>query len=150
MCRNNQTNQENEMVANSHHTDKLDVSRWAHTLWFGLIVDGLIVGLAISSLVIGLIWSGNSVRYPGAEHQAAGSLSQQSVYQTSDDLPRVLRWYVRHFGLNHDMPQGDNCVTMTRVDQPLFLFLKQSITVTLCAHQKRTLIFVNRSFAMPR
>jgi hypothetical protein len=108
----------------------------------------LIVGLAIASLIIALAWSGNSVRYPGAEHRAARILTQQSAYQTPDDLPRVLRWYVQHFDLNHEVPQGENCVTMTQVGQPLFLFLEQSITVTLCAQPRRTLIFVNRSLTV--
>lgn len=136
------------MFTDTHQTGMLEVPRRTRSVRFGQMAGWLIVGLAVASLLVGMIWSNTSVRYPGAKHQAAASLSQQSAYQTSDDLPRVLRWYVQHFGLNHDIPQDDNCVTMTQVNQPLFLFLEQSITVTLCAYPRRTLILVNRSLAV--
>jgi len=145
------------MFTDSHQTGTVEVSRWPRSVRFGLIAGWLIVGLAIASLLVGLIGNHNLVRYPGAEHQAAaqfqlrfqpaGNLSQQSAYQTSDDLPQVLGWYARHFGLGHEMPQGDHCVTMTRVDA--HLFFQRSFAVTFCAHPTRTLIFINRSLAMP-
>ena len=134
------------MIADSHQTGTLEVSRRARPVRFGRTAGWLIAGLAVASLLVGLIWNQNLVRYPGAERQAAGSLSQQRTYQTPDDLPQVLRWYAQHFGLGHEMPQGDDCVTMTQVDT--HLFLQQSIAITLCAQPKRTLIFVNRSLAV--
>ena len=134
------------MLADSHQTVKLEVSRWARSLQFRMTAGWLIIGLAVASLIVALIWSGNLGRYPGAVRQAAGSLSQQSTYQTPDDLPKVLRWYAQHFGLGHEMPQGDDCVTMTQVDT--HVFLQQSLAVTLCAQPRRTLIFVNRSLAL--
>jgi hypothetical protein len=149
-------NKENEMIADSHQTGTLEVSRRARPVRFGLTAGWLILGLAVASLLVGLIWSYNLVRYPGAERQAAsqfqlrfqplGNLSQQSAYQTPDDLPQVLSWYTQHFGLGHDMPQGDNCVRMTQVDA--HLFLQQSLAVTLCAYPTRTLIFIDRSLAV--
>jgi hypothetical protein len=105
----------------------------------------LILGLAVANLIVALTWTGNLVRYPGAERQAAGSLSQQSTYQTPDDLPKVLRWYIQHFSLSHEMPQRDSCVMVTEEDTSLFL--QQLFSVTLCAHQKHTHIIVNRSLA---
>jgi hypothetical protein len=144
------------MLANSHQTGTLEVARRARSVRFGRTAGWLIVGLAVASLLVGLIWNQNLVRYPGAERQATaqfqlrfqptGNLSQQSAYQTPDDLPQVLGWYTQHFGLSHEMPQGNNCVTMTQVDP--HLFLQQSLAVTLCAHPTRTLIFINRSLAV--
>jgi hypothetical protein len=116
----------------------------------------LIAGLVVVSLLAVSIWSQNSIRYPGAERQAAapfplqlqstGSLSQQSAYQTTDDLPQVLGWYAQHFGMSHEMPQGDNCVTMTRTDA--HMFLEQTFVVTLCTQPKRTFIFTKRGLAL--
>ena len=144
------------MVADSYQAGTLEVSLWERSIRYGLRAGGLMVGFAIISLLVGLIWSYDSVRYPGAERQAAapfqlrfqptGTLSQQSAYQTSDDLPHVLGWYAQHFGLGHEMPQGENCVAMTRVGE--VLFLQRSFAVTLCAYPARTLIFINRSLAM--
>ena len=144
------------MFTDWHQTGTLEVSHWARSVRFGLTAGGLIVGLAITSLLVGLIWNHNSVRYPGARRQAAaqfqfrfqptGNLSQHSAYQSSDDLPQVLGWYAQHLGLDHDMPQGDTCVTMTRVS--VLLFFQRALAVTLCAHPTRTLIFINRSLAV--
>jgi hypothetical protein len=138
-------NQENEMYTQSQQTSTLNVARGPRSVRFGPGVIWLVIGLTVISLLAGLIWA-QMARYPGAEPQAAGSLSQQSTYQTADDLPKVLRWYTRHFGLSHEMPQGDDCVTMTRVDA--HLFFQQSIAVTLCSQPRRTIIFVNRSLTM--
>ena len=144
------------MIADSHQTGTLEVPRRARPVRFGVTAGWLIVGVAVASLLVGLIWNQKLVRYPGAERQAAaqfqfrfqppGNLSQQSAYQTSDDMPKVLGWYAQHFGLGHEMPQGDNCVTMTQMGTRLFL--QQSLTVTLCAQQTRTLILINRSIAV--
>jgi hypothetical protein len=139
-------NKENDMYTQSQQTSTLNVARGPRSVRFGPGVIWLIVSLTVISLLTGLIWIVKSAQYPGAESQAAGSLSQQSTYQTPDDLPKVLRWYARHFGLGHEMPQGDNCVTMTQVDA--HLFFQESIVVTLCAQPRRTLIFVNRSLTM--
>jgi hypothetical protein len=134
------------MYTQSQQTSTLNVARGPRSVRFGRTAGWLIVGLAVISLLASLIWSYSLARYPGAESQAAGSLSQQSTYQTPDDLPKVLRWYTRHFGIGHEMPQGDDCVTMTRVDA--HLFFQESIVVTLCAQPRQTLIFVNRSLTM--
>jgi len=144
------------MFTQSQQTSTLKVARWPRSLRFGLMAVSLIVALAIAGLFIGLNWSRNPALYPGAERQAAtqfhlrlqptGILTQQSAYQTPDDLPQVLGWYAQHFGLSHDMPQGDSCVIMTGVDP--YLFLQQSLAVTLCAHPTQTLIFINRSLTV--
>ena len=144
------------MFADTYQTGAREVPRWARSVRFGLTAAELIAGLAIASLLVGLIWSHNWLRYPGAKRQAAdqlqlhfqptAKLSQQSAYRTSDDLPQVLAWYARHFGLSHDRPEGDNCVTMTRVGT--VLFFQRALAVTLCAHPTRTLIFINQSLAM--
>ena len=141
------------MLTNSHQTGTLEVPHVARPIKFRLSMGWLIAGLAVAGLLGGLIWSDNLVRYPGAQRQAAAqfelrfqpsaNLSQQSAYQTPDDLPQVMGWYAQNLGLSHDMPQGDNCVTMTRVDTRLSL--QQPLFVTLCAHPTRTLIFINRS-----
>jgi hypothetical protein len=57
-----------------------------------------------------------------------------------------LRWYTQHYALSHEVPQGENCVMLTGADN--YLFLQGSLAVTLCAHQTRTLIFVDRSLAV--
>ena len=134
----------------------MQVSRAARYIMFGLTAGWLIVGLAVASLPVGSIWSDSLARYPGAERLAAthfrldtlptGTISQQSAYQTADDLPQVLGWYAQHFGLGHEEPQGDYCITMTRVDARLFL--QHSLAVTLCSDSKHTLVFVNRSLAV--
>ena len=134
------------MYTQSQQTGTLSVARGPRSVRFGPGVIWLIAGLTVISMLTGLIWVAKLAGYPGAEPQAAGSLSQQSTYQTTDDLPKVLRWYTRHFGLSHEMPQGDDCVTMSRVDA--HLFFQESIVVTLCAQPRRTLIFVNRSLTM--
>jgi len=144
------------MFTDTHQTGTLEVSRQARSVRFRVTAGWLIAGLAVASLLVGLIWNHNLVRYPGAERQAAaqfqlrfqptGNLSQLSAYQTPDDLPQVLSWYAQHFGLGHDMPQGDNCVKVTQVKA--HLFLQQSLDVTLCAHPTHTLIFINRSLAV--
>ena len=144
------------MYTQSQQTGTLEVSRSPRSLRFGRTAGWLIIGLVVISLIAGLIWSNNLATYPGAERQAvqefplrfqpAGILSQQSAYQTSDDMPKVLGWYAQHFGLGHEMPQGDNCVRMTQMGTRLFL--QHSLTVTLCAQQTRTLILINRSIAV--
>lgn len=130
----------------------------ARSIMFGVVAGWLIVGLAVAGLLVGLIRDESRVRYPGAGRLAAaplgldtlpkGAISQNSAYQTTDDLPQVLGWYAQNLGLGHDAPQGDNCVTMTRVNA--YLFLQHSLAVTLCSHPDRTLIFVNRSLAVLR
>jgi hypothetical protein len=134
------------MLTESHQTGMLEVPRPARSVRFGGMVGGLLLGLAVASLLVGSIWNQNLIRYPGAERQAEAQFQVTSQYQTSEDLPKVLRWYAQHFSLSHEVPQGDNCVMVTGEDT--YLFLQQSLAVTLCAHQTRTLIFVNRSLAV--
>ena len=110
------------------------------------MAGSLIVSLAVASLLVGLIWNHYQVRYPGADHQATNQIQVTFQYQTPDDLPKVLRWYTQHYALSHEVPQGENCVMVTGEDD--YLFLKGSLAVTLCAQQKRTLIFVNRNLAV--
>ena len=128
------------------------------SITFGVIAGWLIIGLAVAGLLVGLIRDESLVRYPGAKRLAAvpfgldtlpkGIVSQHSAYQTADDLPQVLVWYAQRFGLGHDEPEGENCITMTQVNA--YLFLQHSFAVTLCSHPDRTLIFVNRSLAVLR
>jgi len=134
------------MFANSHHTGTIEVSRGARSVRFGLTAGWMIVGLAVAGLLVGLIWFHNLARYPGADRQATTQFQVTSQYQSSDDLPKVLRWYTQHFGLSHEVPQGDNCVMLT--GKHAYLFLQQSLAVTLCNHSTRTLIFIDRSLAV--
>ena len=134
------------MIANSHQTSTLEVPRRARSVRFGGMAGRLIIGLAVASLLLGLIWNHYGVRYPGADRQSTNQFQVTFQYQTPDDLPKVLRWYTQHYGLSHEVPQGENCVMLTGEDN--YLFLRQSLAVTLCAHQKRTLIFVDRSLAV--
>lgn len=133
------------MFADTPQTSTLEVARRTGSVRLGKIVGSLIVGSVIVSLLVGLIWGDRLVRYPGVNRQAT-QYQVRFQYQTSDDLPKVLRWYVQRFGLSHEVPQGDNCVMVT--GENTFLFLQQSLAVTLCAQQRRTLIFVNRSIAL--
>jgi len=133
------------MFANSHHTGTIEVSRGARSVRFGLTAGWMIVGLAVAGLLVGLIWFHNLARYPGADRQATTQFQVTSQYQSSDDLPKVLRWYTQHFGLSHEMHQGDSCVMVTGEDA--CLFLQQLFSVTLCAHQNQTLLIINRSLA---
>ena len=134
------------MIADSHQTGTLEVLPRARSVWFGGMGGWLIVSVAVASLLIGLIWNHYEVRYPGADHQSTNQLQLTFQYQTPDDLPKVLRWYTQHYGLSHELPQGYNCVRLTGEDN--YLILQGSLAVTLCAHQSRTLIFVDRSFAL--
>ena len=134
------------MFANSHHTGTIEVSRGARSVRFGLTAGWMIVGLAVAGLLVGLIWFHNLARYPGADRQATTQFQVTSQYQTSDDLPKVLRWYAQHFGLSHEVPQVDNCVMLT--GKHTYLFLQQSLGVILCDHSTRTLIFIDRSLAV--
>ena len=134
------------MVSESHQTGTLGVARQARAARFGSRTGWLIAGLAVASLLVGSIWIYSLVRYPGAERQAAAQFQVKSHYQTPDDLPKVLRWYAQHFGLGHEMSQGDNCVVLT--GEQAYLFLQQSLAVTLCDHSTRTLIFIDRSLAL--
>lgn len=135
------------MLTESHQTGTLEVSRVPRSVRFGLMADWLIVGVAVASLLVGLIWNLSGVRYPGADRQSTNQFQVTFQYQTPDDLPKVLRWYTQHYGLSHELPQGENCVMLTGED--MYLFLQQSLAVTLCDHQTRTLIFVNRRLAVP-
>ena len=135
------------MIANSRKTGTLEVHQGARSVRFGLTAGWLIAGLAVASLIVGLIWNLSGVRYPGADRQSTNQFQVMFQYQTPDDLPKVLRWYTQHYGLSHEVPQGENCVMLTGEDD--YLFLQESLAVTLCDHQTRTLIFVNRSIAMP-
>ena len=135
------------MLAHSHQTGTLEAPRHAHSVRFGVMAVWMIISLAVASLLLVLLWNLNGPRYPGADRQSAILFQVTSQYQTPDDLPKVLRWYTQHFGLRHEVPQGENCVMVTGEDA--YLFLQESLVVTLCAHQTRTLIFVNRSFALP-
>ena len=134
------------MLADSHQTGSLEVPPRARSVWFGGMAGWLIVGLAVASLLAGLIWNHYGVRYPGADHQSTNQFQVTFQYQTPDDLPKVLRWYTQHYGLSHEVPQGENCVMMT--GKQAYLFLQQSLVVTLCDHSKRTLIFIDRSLAV--
>ena len=143
------------MLADTNQTGTLKVSRQARSIRIGVVVRWSIIGFLLATLLMGLIWTNNVTLYPGAEGQAAPvqllfqpalSLDQQSSYQTSDDLSQVLSWYAQHLSLVHEMPQGDGCVTMTRVDA--HMFFQQSLTVTICSQPTRTLIFVKRSLAL--
>ena len=134
------------MLTESHQTGTLGVSRQVRSVRFGLRTGWLIAGVAVASLLVGSIWIHNLPRYPGAEPQSMGQFQVKSQYQTPDDLPKVLRWYAQHFGLGHEMSQGDNCVLLTGTHA--YLFLQQSLAVTLCDHQSRTLIFIDRSLAL--
>jgi hypothetical protein len=134
------------MFADSQQTGTLEVSRWPRSVRFGVIASWLIVGVAVVSLLVGLIWSPNSVRYPGAERQEVTLFQVRFQDQTADDLPKVLHWYVQHFGLSHEVPQGENCVMVT--GENAYLFLQQSLAVTLCAQGRHTLIIVNRSLTV--
>ena len=134
------------MFADSHQTGTLEVARQARSVRFGGMAGWLMVGLVVASLLVGLIWNHYGVRYPGADGQSTNQFQVMFQYQTSDDLPKVLRWYSQHYGLSHEVPQGENCVLVTGEDN--YLFLQGSLAVTLCAHQTRTLIFVDRSFAV--
>ena len=119
------------MYATRNPEGAIQVSRAARSIQFGLTAGWLMVGLAVASLLVRLFWGDSLVPYPRAERLGVahlqldtlpkGTISQHSAYQTADDLPQVLSWYARNFGLGHDVPQGDNCVTMTRVDARLFL-----------------------------
>ena len=135
------------MLTESHQTGTLEVSRVPRSVRFGLMADWLIVGVAVASLLVGLIWNLSGVRYPGADRQSTNQVQVTFQYQTPDDLPKVLRWYTQHYGLSHELPQGENCVMLTGED--MYLFLQQSLAVTLGDHQTRTLIFVNRRLAVP-
>ena len=140
------------MITNSHQTGTLQVSRQVRLITLGRIAGWLIVCLAVASLLAGLIWSHNLAQYPGATRQedqfqlGFWSLNQQTAYQTPDDLPRVLSWHAKHFGLVHEMPQGDHCVMMTQADT--HFFLRQSLTITLCSEPTRTLIFIHRRLTL--
>ena len=135
------------MLANSHQTGTLEIPPRRRSVGSGVMAGWLIAGIVVVGLLVGLIWILNQVRYPGADRQSTDQFQVNFQYQTSDDLPKVMRWYAQHFGLSHEMPQGENCVMLTGGGP--YLILKQSITVTLCAHPRRTLIFVQRSFSMP-
>ncbi len=144
------------MYATRNPEGALQVSRPARSILFGLTAGWLIVGLAVASLLGGLIRSDGLARYPAAERLAAthvglgtltkGYVIQYSAYQTADDLPQVLGWYARNFGLGHDVQQGDNCITMTKVDAQLFL--QHALAVTLCSQPRGTLVFINRSLSV--
>ena len=134
------------MFADSHQTGTLEVARRARSVGFRGKAGWLIIGLVVASLLVGLIWSYTWVRYPGADPQATTLFQVTDHYQTADDLPKVLRWYTQHFGLSHELPQGENCVIVTGEDD--YLFLHQSLAVTLCTQQTGTLIFVHRTFAV--
>ena len=135
------------MIADTHQEGTLDVHRQARSVRFGGMAGWLIVGFAVASLFVALIWNHYEVRYPGVADQSTNQLQVTFQSQTADDLPKVLRWYTQHYALSHEVPQGENCVTLTGKDD--YLFLQGSLTVTLCAQQKRTLIFVNRSLTVP-
>ena len=134
------------MIADSHQTGTLEVPRRARPVRFGVTAGWLIVGFAVASLFAGSIWNHYEVRYPGTVDQSANQLQLTFQSQTADDLPKVLRWYTQHYALSHEVPQGENCVTLTGKDD--YLFVQGSLTVTLCAQQKRTLIFVHRSLTV--
>ena len=59
------------MIADSNQTGALKVSRQTRSIRYGLIVRWLILGLAVTSLLGGLFWNYNLVRYPGAKGQEA-------------------------------------------------------------------------------
>lgn len=134
------------MLTESHQTGMLEVPRRARSVGFGGMAGGLIIGLVVAGLLVSLIWNHYGVRYPGSDHQSTNQFQVTFQYQTPDNLPKVLRWYVQHFGLSHEVPQGENCVMMT--GKQAYLFLQQSLVVTLCDHSKRTLIFIDRSLAV--
>jgi hypothetical protein len=59
------------MIANSHQTARSEVSRNLRSFRFESMAGWLIAGLVVVNLLAVSIWSQNSIRYPGAERQAA-------------------------------------------------------------------------------
>ncbi len=125
---------------------------------FAFSAGGFAVVLGMAGLLVGWSRSDGLVRYPGAERVAAmhfrldtlpkGYILQHSTYRTADDLPAVLGWHVRHFGLGQEYPKTamGSCLTLTNVDAQLFL--QHALAITLCSRPNGTLVFVNRSLAI--
>lgn len=121
------------------------------------IVGGLAVGLASLGLMAQLNLDEVLERYPGALHAAAdgldldslteGALHRQSVYQTSDELWVVKRWYLERFGISPasdmNLNASDNCVWLTQ--SKLAFRLVHTVTVLLCSAASGTRIHVNES-----
>lgn len=87
------------MYATRNPEGAIQVPRAARSIQFGLTAGWLMVGLAVASLLVGLIWSDGLMRYPEAQHigkahlrldtLAKGYIIQYGTYRTADDLPQV-------------------------------------------------------------
>lgn len=67
-----------------------------------------------------------------------------SVYRTSDNFPKVYRWYANEFGLLPNTQWQSNCDAMSNSET--FLFIVKEMTVGLCETPNGRLIFTERSW----
>ena len=119
-------------------------------------------GLFFACLCAGLLYVLNSdydpARYPGSTRLGGGRLdltsltqgyvSQDGAYQTTDEFPKVWRWYTEHFdlGANRVVNALENCMSLGKEDyQPV---TRHVIGVTLCSSPHGTMIFINRTIFM--
>lgn len=67
-----------------------------------------------------------------------------SVYRTSENFPKVYRWYANEFGLLPTAQWQSNCDSL-RSSETIFFFVRE-MTVGLCETSNGRLIFTERSW----
>ena len=128
-----------------------------HFTVFALSVGWFAITLTCASLLVELSWSDGLIRYPEATRVSQhfrldtllrGYISQYGFYQTTEELPAVMSWYIQSPGFGLDGLPGvmGECVTFRRTDK--WFLVKHMLGITLCAQSKGTLIFVNRNMAL--
>lgn len=121
-------------------------------------------GLTFTAACLGLLFlmsrDYDPARYPGATRIGGGHLkissltqgyvSQDGAYQTTDEFPRVWRWYAEHFdlGANRVVNAMENCMSLAKADYQWVT--RHVIGVTLCSRSDGTMIFINRTVFMHR
>ncbi len=115
--------------------------------------------LAVTLVSVGLSATMNfehaSARYPGSMHIVSehfnllsfykGYISQDSVYQTDDELTHVTAWYAGRYQIEpeHGMYTQGQCVRLARVDY--YILIRPTVVVMLCSMTHGTQVFFNQT-----
>ena len=74
-----------------------------------------------------------------------GHISQEGVYQTEDELTKVLAWYVGRYKIEpeQDMYTQGQCVRLAKVNR--YVLIQHTVVVMLCSAARGTQVFLNQT-----
>lgn len=126
--------------------------------WLYLIVSVAGVAALVLAVVFGLgvfryLRAGD---YPGAMQMADHfvyrftpnpTVRRESSYRTTDPFPKVYNWYSSGFALGPEQHAQSACILMAN-GQTQLLFIRTTMSVTLCETATGRMMFVMRSVTL--